>query len=913
MVKEYVRKPGRPTVGTTMRLPSIVSLLSLHLSALVLVCLFLPNVQSLPSKAATLKSHPYTDGGTLRPARSLEGQRSLCFHVSSMPARGATRAIYDYARYVQKYYGDFIRPIIIHPEYVSLATYYPQFLKQFGLQAMHAYTLDPTENYSWFGMNQSVGGVHMKRLIESLPCDGLYVLKHGSRASHPRFPVSFSDKVPSFIHSVFAVEAHGSHKLLPLNGFLTDVNEREVFDHGGSVLPHIVNPPPAFSRRIMNGVLKLKSSLSIPADENSMVLCGFGGFDSFSVVQAIEAVIQLALKFSRKQLNFIFMGMNPFTEYFGHDKFIFHQEAVRRKYGIHILSSTSDDEEIEIFLQSCDAMLHARLLGETFGLAVAEFSIRNKPVLTFIDPLLRTHSAEHIRILSSEGFYYATADDVVRIVSNWMTNGVSHGASKVYQQYLPEHVMKQFKTLVLDPIFNISIGSSSVDHTSETCQAGVDDSESSRTGVMRKAKLPCKSPQCEVSCSTSLACFVDKLEMTECDRYLSAFQPPRPLQCNLKSLSFHDSLSAPRQDLTVSFIPVGFVVHADDILSCVPEKVFDFAISDPQNYSSYIYGYGDEPLYRRNMAHSYYSMTNKKAGWDCMRHYEIIASGSVPYFMDLENCPAHTLPFFPRPMLLRGRRIADEARSMYDNLNRTRALNKNSFNDSAYGTLACCLNRFATKYLTSTFLAKYALDVTDNSHVQTVLIMLSDVPQRYFDYLAFAILHGMRVHLGVANVAHFPSDPLLYEVDPHDEPFRELKDRQIWGKGYSWGHRLVRERAEVEYQEHEVVRGISEHRWDMVIYVSVHRSMPLWNLVRQHYSRKEVIFIDGEDYALSDHAFLEANYFPEQWPPFNMQWRDLAQHGHYFKRELGDECPYDTFSDKSKVTLDYVDNLKRLL
>ena len=33
------------------------------------------------------------------------------------------------------------------------------------------------------------------------------------------------------------------------------------------------------------------------------------------------------------------------------------------------------------FINTCDAMIHARAMGETFGLAVAEFSKKNKPVI----------------------------------------------------------------------------------------------------------------------------------------------------------------------------------------------------------------------------------------------------------------------------------------------------------------------------------------------------------------------------------------------------------------------------------------------------------------------------------------------------------------------------------------------------
>ena len=35
------------------------------------------------------------------------------------------------------------------------------------------------------------------------------------------------------------------------------------------------------------------------------------------------------------------------------------------------------------FINSCDAMLHGRSLGESFGIACGEFAIRNKPIFTY--------------------------------------------------------------------------------------------------------------------------------------------------------------------------------------------------------------------------------------------------------------------------------------------------------------------------------------------------------------------------------------------------------------------------------------------------------------------------------------------------------------------------------------------------
>ena len=47
------------------------------------------------------------------------------------------------------------------------------------------------------------------------------------------------------------------------------------------------------------------------------------------------------------------------------------------------LPKSLDKKNKSKFVSTCDAMIHARYDGETFGLAVAEFSSANKPIITF--------------------------------------------------------------------------------------------------------------------------------------------------------------------------------------------------------------------------------------------------------------------------------------------------------------------------------------------------------------------------------------------------------------------------------------------------------------------------------------------------------------------------------------------------
>jgi len=65
----------------------------------------------------------------------------------------------------------------------------------------------------------------------------------------------------------------------------------------------------------------------------------------------------------------------------------------------------------------------------------------------------------------------------------------------------------------------------------------------------------------------------------------------------------------------------------------------------PGYTNSYIFDTEEE--YYRQYAKSLFSLTVKKAGWDCMRHYEILKSGSIPFFPDITEKPDETMSTYP--------------------------------------------------------------------------------------------------------------------------------------------------------------------------------------------------------------------------------------------------------------------------
>jgi hypothetical protein len=56
------------------------------------------------------------------------------------------------------------------------------------------------------------------------------------------------------------------------------------------------------------------------------------------------------------------------------------------------------------------------------------------------------------------------------------------------------------------------------------------------------------------------------------------------------------------------------------------------------------YAFSDEHEYYADLQRSRFGVTTKRAGWDCLRHYELAANGCVPCFRDLQDKPPRCAP-----------------------------------------------------------------------------------------------------------------------------------------------------------------------------------------------------------------------------------------------------------------------------
>ena len=113
----------------------------------------------------------------------------------------------------------------------------------------------------------------------------------------------------------------------------------------------------------------------------------------------------------------------------------------------------------------------------------------------------------------------------------------------------------------------------------------------------------------------------------------------------------------------------------------------------PGDLSTYIFrgdGYSSklEKQYYKDYNKSYFGLTQKKAGWDCMRHYEIMGNYCLPYFPNLAFCPKNTLYNFPKDLILEGSKLM------------------HSFNESKYYDILEEIFCYFKKHLTTKAVAK---------------------------------------------------------------------------------------------------------------------------------------------------------------------------------------------------------------
>ena len=173
----------------------------------------------------------------------------------------------------------------------------------------------------------------------------------------------------------------------------------------------------------------LRRRLGIPRE--AVVFGRYGGFTQFDLALAQQAVIEVLKK--SEQHYFLFMNTKKFYE---HPRIIY-------------LPPTTEPNHKCTFIQACDAMLHARRLGESFGMSIAEFLYQGKPVIAWH----LGNDLNHVFMLKEHGLFYQTKNELVSLLLGFdRTKHSKELYQGIVEPFSPERVMERFNQVFLQPI-----------------------------------------------------------------------------------------------------------------------------------------------------------------------------------------------------------------------------------------------------------------------------------------------------------------------------------------------------------------------------------------------------------------------------------------------------------------------------
>ena len=307
-----------------------------------------------------------------------------------------------------------------------------------GLRAFVLYDVQSPDNFS--GCVAKFRERFQDRLIGVERFDGidavlsreqirsLYMIKIVDDGNLSRVP-----GVRNLVHAVFfARRAHGDvyARISPC----VPAGEKEERGDGKAteaypIVPHMIRPAEA-------GGPDMRHELKIPSD--ATVFGRYGGWETFDIPFAREAIVAVAQH--RPKIFFLLMNSPPIWDPLPNV--------------IHV-DKCSDAARKAAFIRTCDAMLHARQGGESFGLAIGEFSAHNKPVLTSSAHHDSFRADFHLTTLRAKpgcsDFFYHDRQSLVERLIGFDREAARRADYNAYRDFEPEQVMRTFQRVFLTP------------------------------------------------------------------------------------------------------------------------------------------------------------------------------------------------------------------------------------------------------------------------------------------------------------------------------------------------------------------------------------------------------------------------------------------------------------------------------
>lgn len=311
--------------------------------------------------------------------------KNIAFHCNQLSIRGTEVALYDYAKYNEEILGN--KSIILAKDPAIWNYSHPKAIQKFK---------DRFPVFFYQDVSQ------IESILDANNIDIFYAQKSGRKDG------VVSSKRKTVIHAVFQEhEPHGD-RYAYISQWLGDLYNKPY-------VPYIVDVP--------NIEGYLRNQLNIPKD--ATVFGRHGGIETFDIEWAKSSIKKILSE--RSDVYFLFMNTEKFHN---HSNIIY-------------LEAESDMNKKVQFINTCDAMIHARQRGESFGLAIAEFSMRNKPIITWNGG----EDKAHLNILGDNCYLYNNEHELYHIFKNFQKIEKNWNQ---YSQFNPQEVMNKFKSVFID-------------------------------------------------------------------------------------------------------------------------------------------------------------------------------------------------------------------------------------------------------------------------------------------------------------------------------------------------------------------------------------------------------------------------------------------------------------------------------
>jgi hypothetical protein len=316
----------------------------------------------------------------------------IAFLENFLNVRGTSVALFDYATYNETLLGN--ESIVITKPFFKVENFedasfdvYQKFQSRFPVFFFEARD-------------------DIQRIIDSERPDVLYIIKAGTRDDG----LYDFKNVKTFVHCVFHPNDPHGDQYAVISNWLNACHKRNF-----PVLPHIVHLPDTTE--------DLRAELGIPLD--SVVFGRHGGYGDFDHPDAQGAVRRIVAE--GHPIYFVFLNTKPFLP---------------PSPNVCFLPKTTCPLYKAKFINTCDAMIYGRSRGETFGLAIGEFSSRNKPIFA----ALQAPDSMHHVILQHHAYWFLDEDDLYRKMVTFSPDPAKDWNR--YREFSPEKVMVTFQKML---------------------------------------------------------------------------------------------------------------------------------------------------------------------------------------------------------------------------------------------------------------------------------------------------------------------------------------------------------------------------------------------------------------------------------------------------------------------------------